>query len=414
MRLVDLALWTLLVDLTLLGSSLVAGGRLVADGLLPSKDVRHDDNTVQMIVNAGYPVEPHEVTTEDCYINQLYRIPGEGRVVFLQHGLIDSSDAWLIAGPDHGALAFRLAELGYDVWLGNYRGNHYSRRHCTLDPEKNEYWQFTWDEMGKYDLPAALNYVIEQTGGEEKIFYVGHSMGSTTYMLMNSLDPTWSDKVEVATFFAPIAYVEHMSSPLAYLAPFANSIEWIAEFIGWGEFTVTDWLMDLLGVFGCGWLPAACESIIFLATGYDEKQMNETMLPTIVQHYPAGTSTFTVLHYAQGVNSGEFMGFDWGNDEANIAHHGSATPPLYRLEDVTTPIALFWGDNDWLAQPEDLLKIIMKCQTVIVKNLEVEWDNWNHLDFLFAIDVDQYVNNPFIELIESYQSKSELNYNKCD
>ena len=37
MRLVDLALWTLLVDLTLLGSSLVAGGRLVADGLLPSK-----------------------------------------------------------------------------------------------------------------------------------------------------------------------------------------------------------------------------------------------------------------------------------------------------------------------------------------------------------------------------------------
>lgn len=368
------------------------------------KTLRHDFNTPQMIVDAGYGVEPHEVTTEDCYINQLYRIPGDGKVVFLQHGLLDSSDAWLIAGPDHGALAFRLADLGYDVWLGNFRGNHYSRKHCNIDPNTNEYWQFTWDEMAKYDLPTSLNFVLEHTGAE-KIFYVGHSMGSTTFMVMNSLDSSWADKVELATFFAPIAYVEHMSSPLRYLAPFANDIEWIADLLGWGEFTVSEWIMDLLGVLACGWLPTACESIIFLATGYDEKQMNETMLPTIVQHYPAGTSTYTILHYAQGVKSGEFQGFDWGNDEANEKHHGSATPPVYRLEDVNAPIALFWGDNDWLAQPEDLLKIIMKCQKVIYNNLEIEWDQWNHLDFLFAIDVDLYVNNPFIEMIESYQNK---------
>ena len=40
---------------------------------------------------------------------------------------------------------------GYDVWLGNYRGNHESREHMKLDPDwDSDYWQFSWDEMAKY------------------------------------------------------------------------------------------------------------------------------------------------------------------------------------------------------------------------------------------------------------------------
>ena len=47
------------------------------------------------------------------------------------------------------------------------------------------------------------------------MYFVGHSMGTTTYMVMNSLDPTWSDRVELAVMLAPVAYVDHMTSPIA-------------------------------------------------------------------------------------------------------------------------------------------------------------------------------------------------------
>ena len=129
------------------------------------------------------------------------------------------------AGPEHGAPAFRLAEQGYDVWLGNFRGNTYSRAHLSLNPDvDNDYWRFTWDEMARRDLRAMLKYVMEQTG-KEKIQYVGHSMGTTTFMVMNSLDQSWADKVELAVLLAPIGYVEHMASPIKYLVPFLGVID---------------------------------------------------------------------------------------------------------------------------------------------------------------------------------------------
>merc|ERR1719209_2901889 len=107
----------------------------------------------------------------------------------------------MIAGSTR---ALTLTE-GYDVWLGNYRGNHDSREHQSLDADRdNDFWQFSWDEMAKYDLPTELNFVMNHTSSQ-KIYYVGHSMGTTTYMAMNSLDPTWADKVELAVLLAPVA-----------------------------------------------------------------------------------------------------------------------------------------------------------------------------------------------------------------
>ena len=43
-----------------------------------------------------------------------------------------------------------------------------------------------------------------------------------------------------------------------------------------------------------------------------------------------------------------FCAFDYGDGNQDI--YGQETPPDYDLTKVTAPVALYWGDNDWLAQ----------------------------------------------------------------
>ena len=67
-----------------------------------------------------------------------------------------------------------LVDAGFDVWLGNNRGCIYSMGHTEFTPSDNEYYDYSFYEMGKYDLPAMVDYIRERTG-QEKISYLAHS-----------------------------------------------------------------------------------------------------------------------------------------------------------------------------------------------------------------------------------------------
>lgn len=98
----------------------------------------------------GYPAEEHKVYTEDGYILTIHRIPHGKKqrspsttkpVVFLQHCLLCSSSNWLSNLPNE-SLGYILADAGFDVWLGNSRGNTYGLGHVNLNPDQSKFWDF--------------------------------------------------------------------------------------------------------------------------------------------------------------------------------------------------------------------------------------------------------------------------------
>ena len=62
-------------------------------------------------------------------------------MVYLQHGLVDSCDTWIV-NDEELAIAFVLANRGFDVWVGNSRGNRYSTKQ--MSPSVLKFWDFTF------------------------------------------------------------------------------------------------------------------------------------------------------------------------------------------------------------------------------------------------------------------------------
>lgn len=96
--------------------------------------------------------------------------------------------------------AFFFADAGFDVWLTNWRGTTYSRKHLIKDPDTTfgDYWNFSWWEIGFHDLAAIIDYVLNETVNS-KLYYVGHSQGTTALMVLLSERPEYNAKIHAAS-----------------------------------------------------------------------------------------------------------------------------------------------------------------------------------------------------------------------
>ncbi|KAK6637676.1 hypothetical protein RUM44_008098 [Polyplax serrata] len=357
----------------------------------------------QIIRFFGYPSETHTIVTPDGYFLELHRIP-RGRngqsnpnlpPVLIQHGLLESSGSFLIIGPDD-ALPCLLADLGFDVWLGNSRGNKYSRGHVTLDPDEFEFWNYTYHEGALNDITTEIDFILEQTN-REKLIYVGHSMGTTMFFILMSMIPEYNEKIELGVMMAPVAYLYHCGSPLIQaIAPLAHLVK-EAMAARLGEVLPDSELFEFVAGSFCAasiFSRDVCGSIVHLLTGDDPRSYTPEFLQVILHHFPEGYSFKTLLHYGQFVAKERFGMLDYLED-GNMAEYGVPYPPDYELEKITAPISLYAAKMDYLADLTDV-KRLPKYLKSLKRLFVVEYCKFGHLDFLFSEYVKEEVNDYII------------------
>lgn len=59
--------------------------------------------------------------------------------------------------------------------------------------------------MGVYDMPAVLNYILNQTNNSS-LNFIGHSQATTSLLVLLSQRPEYNSKINQAHLFAPPAF----------------------------------------------------------------------------------------------------------------------------------------------------------------------------------------------------------------
>ncbi|XP_069359251.1 lipase 1-like [Maniola hyperantus] len=376
-----------------------AFGNRISDNILEDALLDLPD----LVRKYNYPFEEHTVTTEDGYILGIHRIPhgrdsnnrpGNKPVAFLMHGLLASSADYITMGPGT-AIAYYLAEEGFDVWLGNARGTHFSRRHTTLNPDarfNSTFWQFSWDEIGNKDLPAMIDYVLDCTG-KPALHYIGMSQGTTTFFVMAALRPDYNKKIISMQAMAPVAYMAHNNNPLfLLLSPYVRELERLSSLLGIAELFPRREIYTKLGIRFCsdGMITQPiCTRLIFFIAGGNEDQHNATMFPVKAGHAPAGISVRQLLHFGQSITDKEFKRYDHGLLQ-NLQIYGRPSPPSYDLSKITAPVYLHYSAKDPLAHLYDVERLYRELGNPAGKIL-VPHPNFSHADFLYAIDAKTLV-----------------------
>ncbi|KAJ9170008.1 hypothetical protein P3X46_018145 [Hevea brasiliensis] len=398
---------TLIIFISILFCGSAAGNRAK---LFPAKShgsiaavVPEDTDGIckSMVEKHNYVCEEHTVTTQDGYILSLQRIPvgrsgefpGNRPPVLLQHGLLMDGITWLLLPPEQ-SLAFLLADNGYDVWLANTRGTKYSRGHISLSPYDPAYWDWSWDELVAYDLPATYKYVHVQTG--QKLHYVGHSLG-TLIALASFSKSQVLNMLRSAALLCPIAYVGQMTSPLArnsaqnFLAE--TLYRWgILEFDPRGE-SVIKFLKDI-----CKRTGIDCTNLLTSFTGQN-CCLNSSIVDVFLDHEPQSSSTKNMMHLSQMIREGTITMFNYNNKDENRKHYGQPTPPVYKMTNIPKHLPLFLsnGGADALSDVNDVQLLLDSLKDHDGDKLVIQYRaDYAHADYVMGENAKQDVYEPLI------------------
>ncbi|KAF0987882.1 hypothetical protein HZS_3803 [Henneguya salminicola] len=230
----------------------------------------------------------------------------------------------------NNSLPLILSNLGYDVWLGNVRGTKYSYYNQKFSMSSDVFWNFRFlgfftlsiDEMGKYDVPNSIQFILHQTHAN-KLIYMGHSQGAMVMFSAISQKPELNDQIEMFIALGPAARLSHIKGMLSYITSVSYCVykclgdDRNCEFIP----EVFDNIKHTLSM--CNYFPMwLCAKPLLMMCGNNIHDLDKNIVLKIVKNIPSSTSLKNILHFIQLIKSKKFSMYDNGEEE-NIKLYGT-------------------------------------------------------------------------------------------
>ncbi|ORX85956.1 alpha/beta-hydrolase [Basidiobolus meristosporus CBS 931.73] len=356
-----------------------------------------------IVTHWGYPFEEHVVKTQDGYLLGTHRIkvpkghPASTTkskpVVLLWHGFMMNSEVWICNPTKERNLCFLLAEAGYDVWLGNTRGNKYSYKHLYLKPNQNKFWDFSMDEYSLYDLPDTVNFILDTTGATSLV-YIGFSQGTAQAFASLAIHQDLNKKISLFIALAPAITPGGLYSSV--VDTFLKATPNIAYLLLGRKCAMSSavfWKDVLPRPF---FVKAIDQAVAFLF-GWKSLNIDPDVKAVVYGHLYSYASVKGIVHWFQIINSGSFRFFDESPTifpstkptNGHICHR-------FTTNQITTPIAMFYGGSDSLCDIENL-----KAQLPDLHHC-YEVKHFEHLDFLWAKDVKELVYSEVFKILDEF------------
>ncbi|KAJ3437795.1 lipase [Anaeramoeba flamelloides] len=355
-----------------------------------------------------YEVDLHHIETQDGYILSCFRlenteVSGQDTkpAVLLQHGLCDNSFSWVINGIEN-ALAYQLADAGYQVYMNNTRMNGVSMKHKTFSRHSNYVWKFGFQHMAAFDIPAVVNYITETTG-LETISYVGHSQGTTQMfanLCLKEEKRSVAAKINCYIALAPVLFVGKVNQ-IALKSMAKIKFDDLLLKTGLYIFSPTAEIQrKLVQPFMKNKLIK--KGSVSFVDFFEGSTMDPEMLPVYTKYLGAPTSIYNLRSWANGIRTGKFLKYDYGKKQNQVVYK-QKDPVEYDLESLKNcgvPIYLYSGSKDILADPKD------------VKQLELTLDNccmdhritkhYGHLDYTLGSTVKEELYGEIVVTLNQY------------
>ncbi|XP_060532070.1 lipase member J-like isoform X2 [Cylas formicarius] len=336
----------------------------------------------------GFKTENYSLILDDGYIITVFRVYNEitqNTPIVLGHGSLTNPLSWVFAG--NNSLPYVLGNRGYDVWMVSFRGTAYSKGHVSLSPTDHKYWQFTFHQMGIYDVKSTLDLVHNTTN--KKAIYIGYSMGTTnSYVYCSMLPDHCKQRLLGVISYAPVGYLLDAKGVLPILwQPFIWPIVKTVTYTFFnGEFfkpiPPLKILYKVLSLTPLGNY-AGVFALSFLF-GFHISTIDPSYTPVALNRFQDTVGIEVYTHYSQCFNNKSFNQFNYGKKK-NMQLYSQEYPPAYPLEKIPVPITMFVGKSDFLgtisasSSMYSLLDSKSQCAYHIMED-----HRWCHYDFVIA------------------------------